>query len=369
MIMSEATSVALRPTLSPKCPKNAAPSGRAMKAMEKVAKAASVCTEGSSGREEDRPDHQGGGRGVDVEIVELDRRADEARDEDARGGHGLGRRCLGRHRFGSHDRAGRMLAHGRGHNPSVTGRIALVRGRPAPSPLRDGSGVGVPAPVEERARPPPRPPHAKTKSPGRTPTPALTPPGVRHKELTFVTTNGARFHRPRSGRRRRGLRACSGPGGVAMTDRLPGFNTLAIHAGAAPDATTGAARHADLPDRLVRVRRRGARRLAVRAPGLRQHLLAHHQPHQRGAGGARRRARRRHGRRGGGLGPRRRVPGDARPDAARRRVRRLDPPLRRLDQPVQPFLQELRLERDLGGCRRSGRVRGRDHAQHQGDLL
>ncbi len=25
-----------------------------------------------------------------------------------------------------------------------------------------------------------------------------------------------------------------------MTDRLPGFNTLAIHAGAAPDATTGA---------------------------------------------------------------------------------------------------------------------------------
>lgn len=48
MIISEATSVALRPTLSPKCPKNAAPSGRAMKAMEKVAKAASVCTEGSS---------------------------------------------------------------------------------------------------------------------------------------------------------------------------------------------------------------------------------------------------------------------------------------------------------------------------------
>ena len=25
-----------------------------------------------------------------------------------------------------------------------------------------------------------------------------------------------------------------------MTDRLPGFNTLAIHAGAAPDAATGA---------------------------------------------------------------------------------------------------------------------------------
>ena len=25
-----------------------------------------------------------------------------------------------------------------------------------------------------------------------------------------------------------------------MTDRLPGFNTLAIHAGASPDAATGA---------------------------------------------------------------------------------------------------------------------------------
>ncbi len=49
MIISDATSVAFRPTRSPKCPKNAAPRGRAMKAIENVAKAASVCTAGSPG--------------------------------------------------------------------------------------------------------------------------------------------------------------------------------------------------------------------------------------------------------------------------------------------------------------------------------
>ncbi len=49
MIISDATSVALRPTRSPKWPKKAAPSGRAMKAMAKVAKAASVWTAGSPG--------------------------------------------------------------------------------------------------------------------------------------------------------------------------------------------------------------------------------------------------------------------------------------------------------------------------------
>ncbi len=40
----------------------------------------------------------------------------------------------------------------------------------------------------------------------------------------------------------------------------------------------------------------------------------------------------------------------------------------RLDQPVQPRLQELRLERDLGRSRRHRLVRGGGHAEDQGDL-
>ncbi len=47
MISSEATSVALRPTRSPKCPNSAAPTGRATKAIAKVAKALSCCTPGA----------------------------------------------------------------------------------------------------------------------------------------------------------------------------------------------------------------------------------------------------------------------------------------------------------------------------------
>jgi O-acetylhomoserine (thiol)-lyase len=46
-----------------------------------------------------------------------------------------------------------------------------------------------------------------------------------------------------------------------------------------------------------------------------------------------------------------------RPDAAGRRVRRRAQALWRLDQPVQPLLQELRLERDLGRFRRSRGLR------------
>ena len=49
------------------------------------------------------------------------------------------------------------------------------------------------------------------------------------------------------------------------------------------------ARHADLPDDVLRLRRRRPRRLAVRAEGLRQHLHPHHEPDPGGARGARRR--------------------------------------------------------------------------------
>ena len=49
-----------------------------------------------------------------------------------------------------------------------------------------------------------------------------------------------------------------------MTEQVPGFDTLAIHAGATPDPATGRARHADLPDHLFRLRRCGSRGVAVR---------------------------------------------------------------------------------------------------------
>ena len=65
------------------------------------------------------------------------------------------------------------------------------------------------------------------------------------------------------------------------------------------------ARDADLSDHVLRVRRRRSRRLAVRPAGLRQHLHAHRQSDQRGAGRARRRARRRHRGPCGRLRPRR----------------------------------------------------------------
>ena len=47
MVSSAATSVALRPMRSPKCPKSAEPIGRAKKAIAKVASEASVAEAGS----------------------------------------------------------------------------------------------------------------------------------------------------------------------------------------------------------------------------------------------------------------------------------------------------------------------------------
>jgi O-acetylhomoserine (thiol)-lyase len=62
-----------------------------------------------------------------------------------------------------------------------------------------------------------------------------------------------------------------------------------------PDPATGARATPDLSDDVVRVRRCGPRRLAVRPAGVRQHLHPHHQSDAGRAGGARRGARRRHG--------------------------------------------------------------------------
>jgi hypothetical protein len=49
------TNIALRPTLSPKCPKTTPPTGRATKPTAYVAKAASVPTNGSSFGKNSRP--------------------------------------------------------------------------------------------------------------------------------------------------------------------------------------------------------------------------------------------------------------------------------------------------------------------------
>ena len=140
---------------------------------------------------------------------------------------------------------------------------------------------------------------------------------------------------------------------IAMTDRTHSGLQHACHScrrQARPDHRR--ARDADLPDHLVRVRRRRSRRLAVRPAGLRQHLYPHRQPDQRRAGRARRRARRRHRRACGRLRPRRAGHRDAHADDAGRRVRRVEEALWRLDQPVQPCLQEFRLERGVGRPRR-----------------
>ena len=77
------------------------------------------------------------------------------------------------------------------------------------------------------------------------------------------------------------------------------------------------ARDADLPDHILRVRRRRSCRRAVRAADLRQYLHAHQQPDQGGAGGARRRARRRHRGARGRFRPRRAGHRDPYADASR----------------------------------------------------
>ena len=55
MISNDATRVALRPTRSPKCPNRAAPNGRAMNAIAKVANALSCCTPGAPGGKKTGP--------------------------------------------------------------------------------------------------------------------------------------------------------------------------------------------------------------------------------------------------------------------------------------------------------------------------
>ena len=83
---------------------------------------------------------------------------------------------------------------------------------------------------------------------------------------------------------------------------------------------------------------------------------------------ARRRAGRRHRGAGRGLRPCGAAGDAARPDAARRRVRRRRPALWRLDQSVQPFVQCLRLASEVGRHRRHCQLRSGHRPEDQGGL-
>ena len=99
IVSSAATSVVLRPMRSPKWPKSAEPIGRARNAIANVASEASVAEAGSdAGKEQPGEDEHRGGR-VDVEVEELDRRADQAGEQHlARPVHRLvNHRALCRH--------------------------------------------------------------------------------------------------------------------------------------------------------------------------------------------------------------------------------------------------------------------------------
>ena len=78
MVSSAATSVVLRPTRSPKWPKSAEPIGRAKNAIANVASEASVAEAGSDAGKNKLREDQHRRRRVDVEVEELDRRADQA---------------------------------------------------------------------------------------------------------------------------------------------------------------------------------------------------------------------------------------------------------------------------------------------------
>ena len=153
-----------------------------------------------------------------------------------------------------------------------------------------------------------------------------------------------------------------------MTDRLPGFSTLAVHAGAQPDPTTGAratpiyqttsfvfndADHAAslfglqafgniytrignptnavLEERVAALEG-GTAALAVASGHAAQVVVLQQLL----------------------------MPGDE--------IHRGAKTLRRIDQPVHPRVQKLWLECGMGRSRRYRQFRARDHAAHQGDL-
>ena len=153
-----------------------------------------------------------------------------------------------------------------------------------------------------------------------------------------------------------------------MTDRLPGFSTLAVHAGAQPDPTTGA-RVTPIYQTTSFVFNdadHAASLFGLQAFGNIYTRIGN--PDHRRAGRARCGAGRRHRGAGGRLGTRRAGRRASAIIDAGRRVHRRAKTLRRLDQPVHPCVQELWLERGVGRSRRYRQFRARGDAAHQGDL-
>ena len=151
-------------------------------------------------------------------------------------------------------------------------------------------------------------------------------------------------------------------------DRVPGFATLAVHAGAKPDPTTGARatpiyqttsyvfNDVDHAASLFGLQAFGNIYTRIMSPtsGVLEERIA---ALEGGTAGAR-----------GRLRPCRAAHRAPCADDARRRVHRLAAALWRLDQPVQPLVQELRLEREVGRHRRHLVVREGGVAEDQGDL-
>ncbi len=153
-----------------------------------------------------------------------------------------------------------------------------------------------------------------------------------------------------------------------MTDRLPGFSTLAVHAGAQPDPTTGARvtpiyqttsfvfNDADHAASLFGLQAFGNIYTRISNPTnavLEERIAALE----------------------GGTAALAAASGHAAQVVvlqmllqARRRIHRRAKTLWRLDQPVHPRLQEFRLERGVGRPRRYRQLRARGDAAHQGDL-
>ena len=153
-----------------------------------------------------------------------------------------------------------------------------------------------------------------------------------------------------------------------MSERIPGFSTLAVHAGAQPDPTTGARatpiyqttsfvfESVDHAASLFGLQTFGNIYTRIGNPTnavLEERVAAL----EGGTAGL-----------AVGIRPRGAGSGVSLPAAARRRVRGVEEALRRLDQPVQSRVQEFRLERGVGGPRRHCLVRARRQPEDQGDL-
>ena len=151
-------------------------------------------------------------------------------------------------------------------------------------------------------------------------------------------------------------------------DRVPGFATLAVHAGAKPDPTTGARvtpiyqttsyvfNDAEHAASLFGLQAFGNIYTRIMSPtsGVLEERIAALEGGTAGLAVA--------------SGHAAQVVTLHAMMIAGRRIHRRPPALWRLDQPVQPFVQELRLERQMGRHRRYRELREGGLAEDQGDL-